>query len=78
GEEKEIDFSVLDSMAVVSVLSVGENAPAVTVEKKSGFILAESTNLKIKSPHKPLKQMHSSLLNEILIDGENVLKLADM
>lgn len=80
GEETEIDFNALESMAIVSVLSVGETTDSPAVKEENGFItakLAAGAVLEVKSSGKPLKQMHSSLLNEILIDGVNVLEAAE-
>ena len=82
GEEKEIKLDALNSLAVVSVISVGEYlSEKVKVEKDSEMLTANfnvgKDMLTVKGPFKPLKQAHSVLLDEVLINGKNIIKVQE-
>lgn len=83
GEEKEINLRTLESLAVVSVISVGNYIKEETQIEKGDEVLTanihvEGDLLTVKGPYKPLKQAHSILLNEVLINGENIIKFAEI
>ena len=82
GEEKEINLKALESLVVVSVISIDNYLQEETQIEKDDEVLTASVKVKddlltVKGPYKPLKQAHSVLLNEVLINGENIIKLAE-
>lgn len=82
GKEREINLNSLESLAVVSVLSIGDYLKEkVQVIKEEELLIANlkvnENLLTVKGPYKPLKQAHSVLLNEVLVNDINIIKLAE-
>lgn len=82
GEERNINLNSFDSLAVISVLSIGDCLKEkVQIAKDEDLLIANlkvnETLLTVKGPYKPLKQAHSVLLNEVLINNINIIKLAE-
>lgn len=81
GKEIDIHLNKVESLAVVSAISIERYINASVQITKDELITANlNTNeslLTVKGPYKPLKQVHSILLNEVLIDGENIVEFAE-
>lgn len=83
GEEKDINLNSLDSLAVVSVLSVGEYSTELPqITKDSELLIADlkanGASLTVKGAYKPLKSDVSMLLNDVLVDGDYIWNKADL
>ena len=79
GEETEINLSELDSLAVVSVLSVGEKEIGIPQIEKDNNILstkiyANGKLLNVKGTYKPMKGKEASQFYEVLVDGIDIDK----
>ena len=82
GEEKSIRLDQLDCAAAVSYLAVGENEyDEPVVRKEQEFVVANwkvnGKSAEIRTLLKPMKQIPSVLSNELYLDGENLIHLAE-
>lgn len=82
GEEKTIHLDQLDCAAAVSILAVGENEyDEPVVRKEQEFVIANwnvnGKSAEIRTLLKPTKQLPSVLSNELYLDGENLIHLAE-
>lgn len=82
GAEKTIHLDQLDCAAAVSYLAVGENEyDEPIVRKEQEFVVANwnvnGKSAEIRTLLKPMKQIPSVLSNELYLDGENLIHLAE-
>ena len=82
GKEQSINLNSIDSLAVVSALSINGYLPeTITIAKDSELVTANiqinENSLTVKGPYKPLKQVHSVLTNKVFINSKDIVAVTE-